>query len=78
MSTGDLVNTGGLESSGDLLSRGVPATGVGPWSKCGLWSTGDLGKYGGPVEEDVPGIEGVQRTRAVRLRGSCLRTATYH
>lgn len=78
MSTGDLVNRGGLESSGGLLSRGDPATGAGPWSTCGPWSTDDLGKCGGPVEGDAPGIEGVLRTGAARLRGSCLRMATYH
>lgn len=78
MSTGDLVNRGVLESSGGLLSRGDPATGVGPWSICGPWSTDDLGRCGGPVEEDAPGIEGVRQTGAVRLRGSCLRMGTYH
>lgn len=79
MSTGALVNRGGLESSGGLLSRGGPARGVGPWSICGPWSTGDLGKCGGgPVEEDAPGIEDVLRTGVVHLRGSGLRTATYH
>ncbi len=78
MSTGDLVNRGGLESSGGLLSRGDPATGVGPWSICGPWSTDDLGRCGGPVEEGAPGTEGVLRTGAVRPRGSCLRTGTYH
>lgn len=78
MSRGDLVNKGDLESSGGLLSRGDPATAVGPWSTCGPWSTDDLGKCGGPVEEDAPGSEDVQQTGAVHLRGSCRHMVTYH
>lgn len=30
------------------------------------------------MEEDAPGIEGVQQTGAARLRGSCPRMGTYH
>lgn len=77
MSTGDLVNRGGLESSGGLLGRGAPGTGVGPLSTCGPWCTGDLGRCGGPAVGAAPGIEGVRQTEAVRLTGSCLRMATY-
>lgn len=78
MSRGDLVNKGGLGNSGGLLSRGDPVTAAGPWSTCGPWSTDDLGKYGDPVEEDVPGSEGGQQTGAVRLKGFCLHMVTYH
>lgn len=78
MSTGDLVNRGGLESSGGLLSRGDPGTAVGPWSTCGPWSTGGLGRCGDPAEEDALGIEDVRRTGAVHLRGSGLHTGTCH
>lgn len=78
MSRDDLVNRGDLGSSGGLLSRGDPVTAVGPWSTHGLWSTGAHGRYGGPVEEDVPESEDAQQTGAVHLRGSCLHMVTYH
>lgn len=72
------MNKDVLESSGGLLNKGDPGTRGGPWSTCDPWSRGDLGKYGGLVEEDAPGSEDVQQTGAVRLRGSCLHMATSH
>lgn len=76
MSIGDLVNRGDLESSGGLLSRGAPVTGVGLLSTCSPWNTSDLGRCGGLLEEGAPGIEDVQQTEAVHPRGSCLRMVT--
>lgn len=77
MSIDVLVNRGDLGSSGGLLNKDAPVTGVCPWSTYGPWSRGDLGRCGGPVEEDAPGIEDVQQIGAVHRTGSDLHTGKH-
>lgn len=72
------MKRGVLESNGGLLNKGDLGTTGGLWKTCGPWSRGVLGKYGGPVEEDAPGIEDVLQIRAVHQTGSCLHMVTSH
>lgn len=72
MSTGALVNRGGLGSSGGLLSRGAPVTVVGLLSTCSPWSTGGLGRCGGLWAEGALGTAAARQTEAVHLKGSGL------